>query len=80
MTLEKDVGLLQGEVKSLQKSFEGVEKKLDALEDSINSLNLTVQNTIAEGKGGWKVITVLAGVSVSFGAAISWLLSHIKWG
>lgn len=78
MSLDQEVGMLQGQVKSLTDSQEKLEDAVDKLTAAVNALTLTVQTTIAEGKGGWKVITILASVSVTFGSLIGWFAAHIK--
>jgi hypothetical protein len=78
MSIEQDVGLLQGEVKGLTSDMEEVKENLKTLTASVNSLNLTVQDMISQGKGGWKIIVGMATLASAVGGIVGTVIHYFK--
>lgn len=85
MSLDQDVGVLQGQVEALQKMVATLETNLTSLDtgvkeltESISTVNTAIEKVIAEGKGGWKIIGVIGTVSATFASAVAWAATHIK--
>jgi hypothetical protein len=69
--MERDIGRLEGEVQALARTVDRLSDKLDETNRHVSAIN----NTLAEAKGGWRMLVWLAGASGSIGAALSYLAS-----
>jgi hypothetical protein len=69
--LQRDIGRLEGEVQVLARTVDRLSEKLEETNRHVSAIN----NTLAEAKGGWRMLVWLAGASGSIGAALSYLAS-----
>jgi predicted RNase H-like nuclease (RuvC/YqgF family) len=69
--IERDIGRLEGEVQALARTVDRLSEKLEETNRHVSAIN----NTLAEAKGGWRMLVWLAGASGSIGAALSYLAS-----
>jgi hypothetical protein len=69
--LQRDIGRLEGEVQVLARTVDRLSEKLEETNRHVSAIN----NTLAEAKGGWRMLVWLAGASGSLGAALSYLAS-----
>jgi hypothetical protein len=69
--IERDIGRLEGEVQALARSVYQFSEKLEETNRHVSAIN----TTLAEAKGGWRMLVWLAGASGSIGAALSYLAS-----
>lgn len=74
MSLERDVGKLQGTVESLEKTVVDLSTTITALQGQVTFLS----EQLAAAKGGWKVITYVAAASSVASSGIAWIISHWK--
>ena len=69
----REYGILEADVRNinatLQKQVEAIEKLSERLR--------TVEDTLAEAKGGWKVIMWIAGASAAFGSVATWFIKDL---
>jgi hypothetical protein len=72
----KEFGRLQAQVEQLLKSNELLTETVATMSAAIQSMQLQM----AEAKGGWKVLMAIGGASATAGGALSWVLTHFKWG
>lgn len=68
-------GRLEGEVQALREAFEQQNESLKELAENL----ATIQATLAEARGGWRVMLALAGGSAAVAGSITWALQHIKF-
>jgi hypothetical protein len=69
--LQRDIGRLEGEVKSLVRTVEQLTEKLEETNEKVGEIS----TTLAEARGGWRTLVWLAGASGAVGAALSYLAS-----
>ena len=69
--LQRDIGRLEGEVQVLARTVDRLSEKLEETNRHVSAIS----NTLAEAKGGWRMLVWLAGASGSIGAALSYLAS-----
>lgn len=60
MTIERDVGALEARMQA-------VEMEIQAMRDDVRE----IRDALVTARGGWKVLTLVIGASVSLGAVIS---------
>ena len=78
--LERDVHNLR----ALYDLVHAIDKKLDVLVEAtadMPELKASVKSlemTRAEAKGGWSVITMIAGASAAAGGVVTWLFNHFS--
>lgn len=65
----RDYGRMEAQVEQLTKD-------VHALTQTMNKMNDFMQ----QSKGGWKAIALLGGIAGTIGAAISWIVTHVKFG
>lgn len=65
----RDYGRMEAQVEQLTKD-------VHALTQTMKEMNDFMQ----QSKGGWKTIALLGGIAGTIGAAISWIVTHVKFG
>jgi len=71
MTIERDIGRLEAEVRSLKADIASLEPKLDTAVDFITASKATRRTVIA-------LSSIAGSVGASIFAAIAWALEHFK--
>lgn len=64
----KEFGELTAQVEQLAKEMEEVRHELTA-----------IKITLAEARGGWKVLMLLGGAVAGLASAVTWAVQHIKF-
>jgi hypothetical protein len=65
-----------------RRDYGRLEAQVEQLTKDVHALRLTVEMMSAmmqEAKGGWRAIAMMAGVAGTFGAAVSWIATHVKF-
>jgi len=70
-----EFGRLQAEVTSLRRDFDAL---LKAIETNTVMLH-EMRDTLAEAKGGWRLMLAVGGAVGSVAAGVAWATQHIKW-
>lgn len=78
MSMEQDVGLLQGEMKGVQKELGDLSKWVKELSDKQEKTNTLIIEAFATGRGTWKTLATLGSIAVTLGGIGGWLASHFK--
>ena len=65
MSIERELAVHETEIKHLQADMEDIKKTL-------NSINAT----LAEARGGWKVLMMLGGAGGVLGSTITYFVQH----
>lgn len=65
----RDYGRLETKVEQLVKDMEEMKANVQAMRDLME-----------QSKGGWKTLVFLGGLASACGAAITWVLTHVKVG
>ena len=78
MSIERDVGLLQGELKSLQGEMAEAKIWLREICTKQDATNLMIAEAFASGKGTWKTLAVLGSIAVPLGRLTGWVIHYFK--
>ena len=70
-------GLLRGQVEALRTDLVNQALSLSKHMEKTDDTLAEIQKTLAEAKGGWRVMMAIGGGAATIGAAISFALSHI---
>jgi hypothetical protein len=72
----QEFGALKAQVAQLLESDREKTELLRLLSENVTAMRLQM----AEAKGGWKVLMAIGGASATAGGALSWVLTHFRWG
>ena len=75
MTLEKDLGRLQGEMEGVNREIGEIKKHQGEMKTDIRS----ILTTLSEARGGWKTFLLVAGFAGVMGAMASKLAMLTNW-
>lgn len=78
MSIERDVGLLQGELKSLQGEMAEAKIWLREISTKQDATNLMIAEAFASGKGTWKTLAFLGSLAVTLGGLTGWVIHYFK--
>lgn len=70
-----EFGKLLAENESVRRDLEALVKSVDKLTTKME----TIESTLSEAKGGWKVLMLVGGASATLGGVLSYVLQHIKF-
>lgn len=73
----QEFGRLQAQVETLIASDREKTELLKTLSDNVTAMRLEMAETMAQAKGGWKVLTAMVTASASVGGVITWMLTHL---
>jgi len=79
VSMEQDVGMLQGEMAAVQKELEGLTDWVKTIAAKQDTTNLLIAEAFASGRGTWKTLAFLGSISVSLGGLAGWFLHHFKF-
>lgn len=80
MSLEQDVGKLQGQMEKVQDDISGLSRKFDKFDEAQALFYKEVTDLISQTRGGWKVVVALTGAVTAVSAAVHWVMTNIKIG
>lgn len=83
-TVERSIGRLEGKLQELsaqvererittKDAFDALMSRFELLAGTMSEIRAAQERT----KGGWAMLTVLASVAASLGAAVSWAAKHL---
>ncbi len=72
----QEFGRLQAQVETLIASDSAKNVLLAQLASDMTAVRLQ----LAAAGGGWRMLLLLGGTGATFGSAITWALTHFKWG
>ena len=62
------------DIKHLQTDMDKMVKDLDEIKEALISINVT----LSEAKGGWKLLLVVGGLGASVATLVAWILDFLK--
>jgi len=62
------------DIKHLQIDMDKMVKDLDEIKEALISINVT----LSEAKGGWKLLLVVGGLGASVATLVAWILDYLK--
>jgi hypothetical protein len=74
ITTARELATHASEIKHLQDDMDKMVQDMDEIKLAIQQ----IQKTLAEARGGWKILMYVAGVSSALTGLASWLMQH--WG
>jgi len=62
------------DIKHLQMDMDKMVKDLDEIKEALISINIT----LSEAKGGWKLLLMVGGLGASVATVVAWILDFLK--
>jgi hypothetical protein len=62
------------DIKHLQMDMDKMVKDLDEIKEALISINIT----LSEAKGGWKLLLMVGGLGASVATVVAWILDFVK--
>ena len=72
MSVERELAVHETEIKHLQADMDKLVQDMDDIKKTLNKIN----NTLAEAKGGWKVLMMLGGAGGVLGSAVTYFIQQ----
>lgn len=66
-----------------RRDYGRLEAQVSQLTTDVHQLKQTVEqmrDMMSEARGGWRAIALVSGVAGSLGAALTWVLTHVRFG
>jgi prefoldin subunit 5 len=70
MSIERELAVHETEIKHLQADMDKLVQDMEDIKKTLNNIN----NTLAEAKGGWRVLMMLGGAGGVLGSAVTYLI------
>jgi hypothetical protein len=70
-----DIGKLETEVAHLTRSVDELKTSNAKLIETLGS----IQRTLDEASGGWRMLMLMGGAGAAAGGLISWVLTNLRW-
>lgn len=72
MSIERELAVHETEIKHLQADMDRLVADMEDIKKTLNSINAT----LAEARGGWKVLMMLGGAGGVLGSTITYFVQH----
>lgn len=73
--IQRDLGKHDAQIESLERDLKHIRQDQQRIFEKLDSIN----QTLSEAKGGWKLFMIVGGASAAFGAFLIKLMS-VWWG
>ena len=67
MSIERELAVHETEIKHLQADMDRIVADMEQIKKTLNSIN----STLAEARGGWKVLMMVGGAGGALGAVVT---------
>ncbi len=74
MQTVRELATHTADIKHIQTDMDKMVKDLDEIKDALISINIT----LSEAKGGWKLLLVVGGIGASVATAVVWIIDFLK--
>lgn len=64
----RDYGRMEAQVEQLTKDVHALKETVETMRDMMQ-----------QAQGGWKAIALISGIAGTFGAAVAWVVTHVKF-
>lgn len=68
------IARLEERISTIDRDMRAQTEKLEAMQQQLTQ----VLEALSEAKGGWRTLMWLGGAAATFGAMVSWMLTHVK--
>jgi prefoldin subunit 5 len=72
MSVERELAVHETEIKHLQADMDKLVQDMESIKTTLNSINAT----LAEARGGWKVLMMLGGAGGVLGSTITYFIQQ----
>ena len=72
MSIERELAVHETEIKHLQADMDKLVQDMEDIKKTLNSIN----HTLAEAKGGWRVLMMLGGAGGVLGSAVTYFIQE----
>ena len=72
MSVERELAVHETEIKHLQADMDKLVQDMESIKTTLNSIN----STLAEARGGWKVLMMLGGAGGVLGSTITYVIQQ----
>ena len=72
MSVERELAVHETEIKHLQADMDKLVQDMESIKATLNSIN----STLAEARGGWKVLMMLGGAGGVLGSAVTYFIQQ----
>ena len=72
MSIERELAVHETEIKHLQADMDKLVQDMEDIKKTLNAINAT----LAEARGGWKVLMMLGGAGGVLGSTITYFVQH----
>ena len=67
MSVERELAVHETEIRHLQSDMDKLVADMEAIKDTLNNIN----QTLAEARGGWKILMMVGGAGGALGAVVT---------
>ena len=72
MSVERELAVHETEIRHLQADMDRLVQDMDDIKKTLNNIN----STLAEARGGWKVLMMLGGAGGVLGSAVTYFIQQ----
>ena len=72
MSVERELAVHETEIKHLQADMDRLVADMDDIKNTLNNIN----TTLAEARGGWKVLMMLGGAGGVLGSSVTYFIQQ----
>lgn len=72
MSVERELAIHETEIKHLQADMDKLVQDMEDIKKTLNNIN----TTLAEARGGWKVLMMLGGAGGVLGSAVTYFIQQ----
>jgi prefoldin subunit 5 len=72
MSVERELAVHETEIKHLQADMDRLVADMDDIKNTLNNIN----TTLAEARGGWKVLMLLGGAGGVLGSSVTYFIQQ----
>lgn len=69
-----EFGALRNEVQNLRRDMDDLTRSMRELANTMAGIG----ETLSKARGGWQALVWVSGVGASAGAAVAWILQHVR--
>lgn len=73
MSVERELAVHETEIKHLQSDMDRLVADMEEVKKALASIN----STLSEAKGGWRVLMMIGGAGGLVGSVITWIVQHL---
>jgi len=73
MSVERELAVHETEIKHLQADMDKMVKDMNDIKESLKS----IQQTLAQAHGGWRMLIAVGSAAALVGGAVAWFFEHM---